>query len=93
MSCDRCGVPVADPALHATYHAAHQVTGDHDPGASGGFYTCDRCFAIVAENGREGHAWWHAGLIEMMLLADRLERSSRATESPGSMAGPAPARD
>lgn len=49
-----------------------------DPITSGDFFTCDRCFALVAESGRDGHAWWHAGLIEMMLLMDRLERASRA---------------
>lgn len=89
MSCDRCGALVEDPELHEAYHAAHQVNGSHDPGASGGFYTCDRCFSIVAEKGREGHAWWHAGLIELMLVMDRQERAARPADAPESV----PARD
>lgn len=49
-----------------------------DPATIGSFFTCDRCFCMVAESGRDGHAWWHAGLIELMLLMDRQERAARA---------------
>lgn len=82
MSCDRCGAVVEDRQLHAAYHAVCEINIGHDPATSGGFFTCDRCFAIVAESGRDGHAWWHAGLIELMLMMDRRERASRAAATP-----------
>lgn len=35
-------------------------------------YTCDRCFAEVKQSNQRGHAWWHAGLQELVHAVDRI---------------------
>ena len=43
-------------------------------------YTCDRCFAEVKQSNQRGHAWWHAGMQELVHAVERVSTVADADE-------------